>query len=177
MAYGSGVVAGRTGILMNNRMTYWHLDPDHIDCLRPGQRVRHTMNPVMVFDGPAQLGGALELVCGTPGADTQVQSNLQVISAVFDHRYTVAEALHAPRWTHYQGRTGSAYPHEERNALEIEARVGDGVLKDLKRRGHPAAAIDDWAGPGSEGAIQVHPETGALMAASDPRRDGQALVW
>ena len=45
--FGSCVIAGSTGILLNNRMTYWHLDPDHIDFLRPGQRVRHTMNPVM----------------------------------------------------------------------------------------------------------------------------------
>ncbi len=177
MAYGSGVVAGRTGILLNNRMTYWHLDPDHIDCLRPGQRVRHTMNPVMVFSGAADSGGRLELVCGTPGADTQVQSNLQVVSAVFDHGYTVSEALHAARWTHYQGRTGSGYPHAERNALEFEGRAGEATLEDLRRRGHPVAPIGEWAGPGSEGAIQVHPESGALMAAADPRRDGLALVW
>ena len=48
---GSSLVAGGTGILLNNRMTYWHLDPEHVDCLQPGKRVRHTMNPVMVFDG------------------------------------------------------------------------------------------------------------------------------
>lgn len=177
MAYGSGMVAGTTGILLNNRMTYWHLDPDHIDCLRPGQRVRHTMNPVMVFNGAADGDGKLELVCGTPGADTQVQSNLQVISAVFDHGFTVSEALHAPRWTHYQGRTGSGYPHAERNALEIEDRAGEDTLAGMKRRGHPVQAIGAWAGPGSEGAIRVHPESCALMAAGDPRRDGQALVW
>ena len=50
-AWGSGVVAGDTGILLNNRMTYWHLDPGHVDFLQPGKRVRHTMNPVMVFKG------------------------------------------------------------------------------------------------------------------------------
>ncbi|RUA24647.1 MAG: gamma-glutamyltransferase, partial [Chloroflexi bacterium] len=33
---GSSLVAGDTGILLNNRMTYWHLDPDHVDCLQPG---------------------------------------------------------------------------------------------------------------------------------------------
>ena len=36
MGYGSGLIAGNTGVLLNNRMTYWHLDPDHIDFLRPG---------------------------------------------------------------------------------------------------------------------------------------------
>ena len=47
--WGSSLVAGDTGILLNNRMTYWHLDPDHVDCLQPGKRVRHTMNPALVL--------------------------------------------------------------------------------------------------------------------------------
>ena len=58
--WGSSLVAGDTGILLNNRMTYWHLDPDHVDCLQPGKRVRHTMNPVMAFRRAAdssQIGG------------------------------------------------------------------------------------------------------------------------
>ncbi len=51
-AWGSSLIAGDTGILLNNRMTYWHLEADHVDCLQPGKRVRHTMNPVMVFAPP-----------------------------------------------------------------------------------------------------------------------------
>ena len=49
---GASIVAGETGILLNNRMTYWHLDEHHVDCLQPGKRVRHTMNPIMVFRSP-----------------------------------------------------------------------------------------------------------------------------
>ncbi len=176
-AYGSGLVAGRTGILMNNRMTYWHIDPDHIDHLRPGQRVRHTMNPAMAFSAPVGEGGRLEMVWGTPGADTQVQTNLQVGTAVFDHGFTVAEALHAARWTHHQGRTGSGYPHAERNALEIESRLPAATLDALKAMGHNVEALGAWGGAGSEGAIQVDLGSGALMAACDPRRDGMAVVW
>ena len=48
-AWGSSLIAGDTGVLLNNRMTYWHLEESHVDCLQPGRRVRHTMNPVMVF--------------------------------------------------------------------------------------------------------------------------------
>ena len=81
-AFGSCVIAGSTGILLNNRMTYWHLDSGHIDYLNPGQRVRHTMNPLMVFSAPVEQGGKLELVCGTPGADTQVQTNMQIVTGV-----------------------------------------------------------------------------------------------
>src|SRR6185503_11142619 len=48
-AWGSGVTAGDTGVLLNNRMAYWHLDPAHPNHLRPGRRVRHTMNPPLVL--------------------------------------------------------------------------------------------------------------------------------
>ena len=177
MGYGSGLIAGNTGILLNNRMTYWHIDPDHIDHLRPGQRVRHTMNPVMVSDAPVESGGKLELVCGTPGADTQVQTNFQVVTGVFDHGLTVAEAIEGPRWTHYQGRTSSTYPHEEANHLDIEDRVDDGVIESLRARGHEVNAIAPFAGAGSEGAIQLHQDSGTMSAASDPRRDGDSAVW
>ena len=70
-AFGSGVTAGDTGILLNNRMAYWHLDPRHPNRLQPGKRVRHTMNAPMVF-----RDGRLWGVLGTPGADNQVQVNV-----------------------------------------------------------------------------------------------------
>ncbi|MDA1278838.1 MAG: gamma-glutamyltransferase [Chloroflexi bacterium] len=175
--FGSCVIAGSTGILLNNRMTYWHLDPDHIDYLRPGQRVRHTMNPVMVFSAPVDRGGRLELVCGTPGADTQVQTNMQVVTGVFDYGLSVAEAIDGPRWTHNQPGTGSAYPHPDTNSLQIEERAGDDVIAGLARRGHPVESSGMWGGAGSVGAIQVDLENGTLFAASDPRREGDALVW
>src|SRR5205807_732695 len=70
-AWGSGVTAGDTGILLNNRMAYWHLDQAHPNHLRPGRRVRHTMNPPLVLKD-----GQLWAVFGTPGADNQVQVNL-----------------------------------------------------------------------------------------------------
>ncbi len=177
MGYGSGLIAGNTGILLNNRMTYWHLDPDHIDHLTPGQRVRHTMNPVMVTDAPVEKGGQLELVCGTPGADTQVQTNFQVVSSVFDHGLTVAEAIEGPRWTHYSGRMSSSVPRNNDDRLEIEDRLDDGVIEGLRARGQNVEPIAPFAGAGSEGAIQVHRESGTMSAASDPRRDGDSAVW
>ena len=175
--YGSGVIAGDTGILLNNRMTYWNLEPGHTNLLRPGQRVRHTMNPVMVFSARVENGGDLELVCGTPGADTQVQTNFQVVSAVFDHGLNVQEAIDAPRWTHYQGAMTSTWPPDDRHFLAIEGGAEAGLVDGLRARGQSLDVTGPWDGAGSEGAIQVHPASGALMAASDPRRDGQALVW
>ena len=178
--YGSCLIAGDTGVMMNNRMTYWHIDPDHIDHLRPGQRVRHTMNPVMVFSAPvgnAQSDAQLELVCGTPGADTQVQTNFQLVTSILDHGLNVAEAIESPRWTHYQAATSSTYPHHDASRLDIEDRVSPNLIESLRATGHTVNAIAPFAGAGSAGAIQLHQDSGTMSAASDPRRDGDATVW
>ncbi len=181
---GSSLVAGDTGILLNNRMTYWHLDPDHVDCLQPGKRVRHTMNPVMVFndDGPASMGkpagtGSLMLVCGTPGADTQVQTNMQVITHLIDFGMTVSEAVEAPRWRNSHSPTESNVPHTCDNLLHMESRFGLDVRQALESRGHQLNMMPDWGAQGSEMMIQVDSESGALHGAADPRRDGYAIGW
>ncbi|HEX5415185.1 MAG TPA: gamma-glutamyltransferase [Chloroflexota bacterium] len=170
--FGSGLVAEGTGILLNNRMTYWHLEPDHVDCLAPGKRVRHTMNPVMIT-----RGNDLILVCGTPGADTQVQTNLQVITHVLDHGYSVVEAVEAPRWRHLQDGTESTIPHNCQDELLLERRFVPAVVDELRRRGQPVRLIGDWEAMGSEVMIQLDPATGARFGAADPRRDGYAIGW
>ena len=180
-AWGSRYIAGNTGILLNNRMTYWHLEPDHVDCLAPGKRVRHTMNPVMIFqylsNGKSGGPGRLALVCGTPGADTQVQTNLQVISHVLDFGMTVAEAVEAPRWRNTQDRTESNYPHTCDDLLYLESRFSGPVQEELASRGHRIQPIGPWEATGSEVMIQVDHEEGSLSGAADPRRDGYAVGW
>ena len=157
-------------------MTYWHLEADHPDCLQPGKRVRHTMNPVMVF---RQENGKrdLILVCGTPGADTQVQTNLQVITHVLDFGMTVTEAVEAPRWRHTQNPTESTLPHTCNDELILEGRFSEETRDGLARRGHVLNIIGDWEATGSEMMIQIDPESGALFGAADPRRDGYAIGW
>ncbi|MHB1006287.1 MAG: gamma-glutamyltransferase [Chloroflexota bacterium] len=171
-AFGSALVAEGTGILLNNRMTYWHLDEDHVDALEPGKRVRHTMNPVMVF-----RDGHLRLVFGTPGADTQVQSNLQVLTHILDFGMTVQEAVEAPRWRHLQNLTESTIPHACADELQLEGRFPEATAAALRRLGHPVNVVGDWAASGSEVAIAVNPETGALMGGADPRRDAYAIGY
>src|SRR5258707_14403493 len=55
--WGSGVTAGDTGILLNNRMAYWHLDPAHPNLLRPGRRAAQTLNPPLVLNDRARRAG------------------------------------------------------------------------------------------------------------------------
>jgi gamma-glutamyltranspeptidase/glutathione hydrolase len=170
--FGSGLIVPGTGVLLNNRMTYWHLEPGHPDELRPGKRVRHTMNPYMV-----RRNGQLVLVGGTPGADTQVQTNMQVISHVLDFGLTVQEAVEAPRWRHTGNGTESEYPHTCADELLLEGRFPEATREALATWGHSPRLLGDWDASGSQQMIQLWPETGVLAGGSDPRRDGCALAW
>jgi gamma-glutamyltranspeptidase len=169
--FGSGVTAGDTGILLNNRMAYWHLAPVHANRLAPGKRVRHTMNAPMVFKD-----GRLWAVEGTPGADNQVQVNLQVLTAMMDLGADPQTALEAPRWTSSQQGQGSNWPHEGDGRLTIEPEFGEDVLSGLERLGHRLLRVGPLEGPCLVQAIRVM-ENGVRVAGSDPRRDGWAGAY
>jgi gamma-glutamyltranspeptidase len=170
--WGSGVTAGDTGILLNNRMAYWHLDPDHPNHLRPGRRVRHTMNPPLVLKD-----GKLWAVFGTPGADNQVQINLQVLTAMADFGLDPQQAAEMPRWTSNVPGQYANYPHDGPDVLTMERRFPEEVRRELARRGHPVNPVGDLEGPCSVEIIQRDTASGMLLAGSDPRRDGWALAW
>jgi gamma-glutamyltranspeptidase/glutathione hydrolase len=169
--FGSGVTAGDTGILLNNRMAYWHLAPGHANRLTPGKRVRHTMNaPMVLKDG--KLWGVL----GTPGADNQVQVNLQVLTSMLDFGADPQTALEMPRWTSSQHGQGANYPHDGDGSLTVESDIGEEILKGLETRGHKLNRVGHLEGPCAMQAIRVMPN-GVRMAGSDPRRDGWAGAY
>jgi len=170
-AWGSGVTAGDTGILLNNRMAYWHLEPGHPNRLRPGRRVRHTMNPPLVLKD-----GAVWCVCGTPGADNQVQVNFQILTAMIDAGLDPQQAAEMPRWTSNVPGQYANFPHDGEDALIMENRFPDAVRQELARRGHPVKTVGELEGPCSVEVIRRN-EAGMLIAGSDPRRDGWALAW
>jgi gamma-glutamyltranspeptidase len=167
-AFGSGVTAGDTGVLLNNRMAYWHLAPSHANRLLPGKRVRHTMNAPMVFKDDA-----LWAVEGTPGADNQVQVNLQVLTSMLDLNADPQCAVESPRWTSSQAGQGANWPHEGDGTLTIEPGFGEDVLTGLEQLGHRLNRVGPLEGPCSVQAIRVL-ENGVRIAGSDPRRDGWA---
>jgi gamma-glutamyltranspeptidase/glutathione hydrolase len=59
----------------------------------------------------------------------------------------------------------------------MEARFAPEVREDLAARGHNVVIVGDLEGPCSIEIIRREPETGMLMAGSDPRRDGWALAY
>lgn len=170
-AFGSGVTAGDTGVLMNNRMAYWHLEPGHPNRLAPGKRVRHTMNAPMVL-----RDGRLWCVFGTPGADKQVQINLQALVGMVDFGLDPQTVLEQPRWNSNQPGDEANYPHTSEDSLTLERGFGASVIDELARRGHIVKPIDDLAGPCSVEIIRIL-DNGVRMAGSDPRLDGWAAAY
>ncbi|GGC46208.1 gamma-glutamyltransferase [Siccirubricoccus deserti] len=169
-AFGSGVTAGDTGVLLNNRMAYWHLNPGHANLLRPGMRVRHTMNaPIVLKDGRPWA------VFGTPGADNQVQVNMQVLVAMAEFGLDPQQALEAPRWTSSQPGQAANYPHGGDAVLTLEEGLAEAAPA-LTALGHQVRIVPPLEGPCSVEAIRLL-ENGVRMAASDPRRDGWAAAW
>ena len=170
--FGSGVTAGDTGVVLNNRLTPFHLEPGHPNRLQPGKRVRHTMNPPMVFKD-----GELWAVFGTPGGDNQVQVNLQVLTSMIDFGYNAQQAAEMPRWKSEAPGQEANYPHDAPDALTLESRFSSAVLQELPGRGHNVRTVGDLEGPCSIEIIRRDPTNGMLMGGSDPRRDGWALAY
>ncbi len=167
--YGSGAMVPGTGILLNNRMTSFSLDPQHPNALAPGKRPVHTLNTWLVTR--EQHGHSrLEAVGGTPGADYQVQTNFQMISNIVDFGMNPQEAIEAPRWQHGEGVRTDA----ETEFLAIEDRVGEDVVNRLKELGHHTQQLSAY-GHGSTVQCIVRPQgANCFMAGSDLRADGHA---
>ena len=170
-AFGAATIAGDTGLLLNNRMRYWHLEPGHPNRLEPGKRVRHTMNPPLVL-----RDGRPCAVFGTPGADAQVQTNLQVLTSLLDFDLDPQQAVEAPRWRSFQTGGEADWPHTISDRLLVENRFASEVLAELERRGHELEVVGPLDGGCNAQLIVCQPD-GMLLAAADPRRDGYALAY
>ena len=169
-AFGCGVVAGDTGVVLNNRAGRgFTLEPDHPNTFAPGKKTMHTLNCYLVTDP----SGTPVLVGGTPGGDGQPQWNLQVLTALIDAELDVQTAVERPRWTVWPATDPSTLPNPYE--LRAEARLGYAVLAGLEARGHRVRRQGDWAGGGAVQLIARDPASGALTGASDPRAEGLAM--
>jgi gamma-glutamyltranspeptidase/glutathione hydrolase len=59
--------------------------------------------------------------------------------------------------------------------LGIEDRVSAETLTELRRRGHNVSELPPWGHGSAYQLVAVDPESGAYLAGSDPRCDGQAI--
>ncbi|MFP9059862.1 gamma-glutamyltransferase family protein [Natrialbaceae archaeon A-chndr2] len=152
--FGSGIVAGDTGIALQNRGASFSLNADHPNSLEPGKRPFHTLVPAIAkFDEDDWAA------FGVMGGYMQPQGHLQVISNLVDYGMGEQEALDAPRWR-----------YREDGTLGVEERLP--AQTGLVRKGHDVRILQ----PSLFGGAQLVRRTDdVLTGATEPRKDGQAV--
>jgi len=163
--FGSAVVAGDTGVTMQNRGCFFSLDDRHPNRLEPGKTTFHTIIPAMLLKD-----GAPVLAYGTMGGEGQPQTQAALLTRLIDFGFDVQQAIEAPRWL--MGRTwGTAT-----SSLVLESRISDETIRDLVLRGHPVTVAPSWEGTvGHAQAIRIDRVTGFFEGGADPRGDGVAI--
>ncbi|MGH7660083.1 MAG: gamma-glutamyltransferase family protein [Vulcanimicrobiaceae bacterium] len=162
---GSGVVMGETGVLMNSRLRNFSLDPASPNVLAPRKRPVHTLNTWLIRrDGKTLFAG------GTPGAQWQVQTNLQIITNLVDYGMGVIDAQNAPRFT-----IGNQLADPDRT-IKLESRAATQVFEGLAQRGHPVEAIGPWEAGGAVQLVARDPKNGMLLGATEVRRPGCTVL-
>jgi len=159
--FGSGFAIPGTGLVLNNILKWMDRDPASPNVLRPGKKAGTMMSPTQVF-----RDGAFVLSVGTPGSYGILQTQPQMLLNAIEFGMNIQEAIEAPRVRVYRDRL-----------LDAEARIDAATREELSRRGHDVNVIDDWSWVvGGGQGIARDPDSGALMAGADPRRDGYALA-
>ncbi len=166
--FGSGVVAGNTGVVLQNRSAYFSLDPAHPNRLQAGKRPVHTLIASL-----ALKGGRPWQVLGCMGSDGQPQIHMQVYTALIDFGLDIQAAVEAPRWL--AGRFGIGEP---RDLLNLEGRFSAATIDELARRGHVINRWEAWnERAGHAHGITIDDERGLLTGGADPRSDGAAIGY
>ncbi len=158
--FGTGIVAGNTGILLNNQMDDFSAKPGvpnvyglvggEANAVGPKKRPLSSMSPTIVVKD-----GKTWLVTGSPGGSRIITTVLQMVVNTIDFGMNVAEATNAPRFHHQW------LPDE----LRVEKGFSPDTLKLLEQKGQNVALKEAM---GSTQSIMVGPD-GELYGASDPR--------
>lgn len=154
--FGSGIVAGDTGIALQNRGSSFSLNPDHPNRIEPDKRPFHTLIP-----GVVRLDENDWAAFGVMAGYNQPQGHLQVLMNLIDDGLSVQEAIDRPRWR-----------YQVDGQLAVEGRFKGRILTKLARRGHEVRVMP----PGHFGGGQIaRNDDGVLSGGSDPRKDGFAI--
>ncbi|AWV32298.1 gamma-glutamyltransferase [Paenibacillus odorifer] len=164
--FGSGVVAGDTGILLQNRGSFFSLNPGHINTLEPHKRSFHTLMPAM-----ACREGKPAILYGTQGGEGQPQTQTLLLTRMLHYGMNPQMAVNAPRFV--WGRTWG----EPTQELKVESRVADEVLADLAAAGHIVRKVDDYDGVMGHAHVISIDDNGYRSGGTDPRCDGAAIGW
>jgi gamma-glutamyltranspeptidase / glutathione hydrolase len=165
MGFGSGIMGGSTGIMLQNRGAYFSLDPSHPNALAPGARTLHTLMPGMLL-----RDGVAEVALGAMGGDGQPQTMVQLVTGLVDDGLDPQAVIDRPRWV---AQTDG--PFTPLHTLSIESDAADGaVLEALRVRGHhvetvePRTPLMGWA------QVIRRRSDGTYEGGADPRADSVA---
>jgi gamma-glutamyltranspeptidase/glutathione hydrolase len=171
LLYGSCVLVPGTGILLNDQMDDFDAAPGvpnafglrggTANAVAPGKRPLSSMAPALVFDPR----GRLWLAVGSPGGATIPSIVAQVVVGLLDWGMPLPVALGAPR-IHQQWMPDEILA--EPFALDAD------TARALEARGHRIRVAGRPFG--NPQAVQVDPETGWRLGASDPRGQGAPAV-
>ncbi|OFZ87971.1 MAG: gamma-glutamyltransferase [Betaproteobacteria bacterium RBG_16_66_20] len=156
MGFGSGVVVPGTGISLQNRGASFVMQEGHPNRVGPGKRPYQTIIP-----GFVTRDGKPVMSFGVMGGTMQPQGHTQVMVRIADYGQNPQAACDGPRFRWVQGLD-----------VSVEDNFPPAVLEELRRRGHRIVTVDDYNQFGSGQLIWRL--DGGYLAASDPRRDGQA---
>ena len=168
--FGSRVVAGKLGFLLNDEMDDFTSKPGvpngygliqgEANAIGPGKRPLSAMAPTIVLKG-----GKLFLVLGSPGGPRIISTVANILMGVVDFGLDIQAAVNAPRFHHQW----------EPDEIDVE-RIGlsPDTIKLLEERGHKIKVQGYW----SDGeCIEVDPKTGELLGAPDGRNGGKAVGY
>lgn len=156
--FGSGVVVSGTGISLQNRGGCFTLEPGHPNEVGPGKRPFHTIIPAFVTrDGHAVMS------FGVMGADMQAQGHLQMMVRLADYAQNPQAAADAPRWK-----------ITKEGGLMLEATFPAATIAAMEQLGH-GVRVMPWGSHEFGAAQLIHRLPSGYLAASEPRRDGQAV--
>jgi gamma-glutamyltranspeptidase/glutathione hydrolase len=161
MGFGSGIVVPGWGVSMQNRGHGFVLDPQSPNCVAPGKRPFHTIIPAFLT-----REGRPQMSFGVMGGNMQPQGHLQTLVRMLVHGQQPQAACDAPRWRFNQGLE-----------INVEATMDPKTVQGLIERGHRVDVIDDSYQDFGAGQFIWRlgdPAVEGYVAASDPRRDGQA---
>lgn len=157
--FGCGLVAPKSGVVLQNRGAGFVLEPGHPNCIAPGKRPLHTIIPGMLMkDGQAVMP------FGVMGGQYQPCGHVHLLHNLFEHGMDLQEAIDCPRLF-----PTAAGPVEVESGIPAETRAG------LEALGHQLVSAENPIGGGQ--AIWIDRENGVLSGASDPRKDGMAIGY
>ncbi len=161
MGFGSGCVEPEFGISLQNRGHGFSLD-EGINQVAPGKRPFHTIIPAFLTkDGKPVMS------YGVMGANMQPQGHVQTLVRMLDYKQSPQAACDAPRWRYNAGFE-----------INVEAAMNQATVQGLAQRGHRMEVINDsYQDFGAAQFIWLagDPKVEGYVAASDARRDGQAV--